>query len=72
MCKFINKNIFWVSFLKYHLDQVHQVYQGGVVPGKEIRVVKAGDWEVEACGGIHVKKNRWWIQGDIMGLHCFQ
>ncbi|MFW6110736.1 MAG: alanine--tRNA ligase [Thermoproteota archaeon] len=32
-----------------------RLYQGGVVPGKEIRVVKIGDWEVEACGGIQVK-----------------
>ena len=32
-----------------------RLYQGGAVPGKEIRVVKIGDWEVEACGGTHVK-----------------
>ncbi|MFQ6064378.1 MAG: alanine--tRNA ligase [Candidatus Bathyarchaeia archaeon] len=32
-----------------------RLYQGGVVPGKEIRVVKTGDWEVEACGGTHLK-----------------
>jgi len=32
-----------------------RLYQGGVVPGREIRVVKTGDWEVEACGGTHVK-----------------
>jgi len=32
-----------------------RLYQGGVVPGKEIRVVKTGDWEVAACGGTHVK-----------------
>ncbi len=32
-----------------------QLYQGGVVPGKEVRVVKTGDWDVEACAGIHVK-----------------
>jgi len=31
-----------------------RLYQGGVVPGREIRVVKTGDWEVEACGGTHV------------------
>ena len=29
-----------------------RLYQGGVVPGREIRVVKIGDWDVEACGGI--------------------
>ncbi len=32
-----------------------RLYQGGAVPGKEIRVVKAGDWEVEACAGTHVR-----------------
>jgi len=32
-----------------------RLYQGGVVPGREIRVVKTGDWEVEACGGTHLK-----------------
>ncbi len=32
-----------------------RLYQGGVVPGREIRVVKTGDWEVEACGGTHCR-----------------
>ncbi len=32
-----------------------RLYQGGVVPGREIRVVKSGEWEVEACGGTHLK-----------------
>jgi len=32
-----------------------RLYQGGAVPGKEIRVVRAGDWDVEACAGTHVK-----------------
>jgi len=32
-----------------------RLYQGGAVPGKEIRVVKVGNWEVEACAGTHVK-----------------
>ncbi len=32
-----------------------RLYQGGAVPGKEIRVVKSGDWEVEACAGTHVQ-----------------
>jgi len=30
-----------------------RLYQGGVVPGREIRVIKTGDWDVEACGGVH-------------------
>ncbi|TFG68509.1 MAG: alanine--tRNA ligase, partial [Methanomassiliicoccus sp.] len=32
-----------------------RLYQGGAVPGKELRVVKIGDFDVEACGGIHCK-----------------
>jgi alanyl-tRNA synthetase len=32
-----------------------RLYQGGAVPGKEIRVVKTGDWDVEACAGTHLK-----------------
>jgi len=32
-----------------------RLYQGGAVPGKEIRVVRTGDWEVEACGGTHLR-----------------
>jgi alanyl-tRNA synthetase len=31
-----------------------RLYQGGAVPGKEIRVVDMGDWDVEACGGTHL------------------
>ena len=33
-----------------------RLYQGGAVPGKDIRVVKTGDWEVEACAGTHLKR----------------
>jgi alanyl-tRNA synthetase len=29
------------------------LYQGGVVPGRELRIIKIGDWDVEACGGTH-------------------
>lgn len=34
-----------------------RLYQGGAVPGKEIRVVKTGDWDVEACAGTHLKNS---------------
>ncbi|MEE9565069.1 MAG: alanine--tRNA ligase [Candidatus Hydrothermarchaeaceae archaeon] len=33
-----------------------RLYQGGAVPGKELRVVKIGDLDVEACGGTHLKR----------------
>ena len=29
------------------------IYQGGVVPNAEIRIVKIGSYDVEACGGLH-------------------
>ncbi len=32
-----------------------RLYQGGAVPGKEIRVVKTGEWDIEACAGTHLK-----------------
>jgi alanyl-tRNA synthetase len=30
-----------------------RLYQGGCVPGKELRVVNIVGWDVEACGGTH-------------------
>ncbi|MEM2122187.1 MAG: alanine--tRNA ligase [Candidatus Bathyarchaeia archaeon] len=30
-----------------------RIYQGGAVPGKELRIIKIGEWDVEACGGTH-------------------
>jgi len=35
-----------------------KLYQGGAVPGKDIRVVKIGDWDVEACAGTHLKNTK--------------
>ncbi|MDI6902250.1 MAG: alanine--tRNA ligase [Methanocellales archaeon] len=32
-----------------------RIYQGGAVPGKELRIVAIGE-DVEACGGTHVKR----------------
>lgn len=31
------------------------IYQGGAVPGKQIRIVNIKDIDVEACGGTHLK-----------------
>ncbi len=33
-----------------------RLYQGGVPPGKEIRVVKIGNFDVEACAGTHLNQ----------------
>ncbi|MDE1853134.1 MAG: alanine--tRNA ligase [Thaumarchaeota archaeon] len=30
-----------------------RLYQGGVVPGRLVRVVDIGGWDIEACGGTH-------------------
>ncbi|MHA1311996.1 MAG: alanine--tRNA ligase [Candidatus Helarchaeota archaeon] len=31
-----------------------RLYQGGVVPGKDIRIVSIADWDDEACAGLHL------------------
>ncbi len=33
----------------------YTIYQGGAVPTKKIRIVKIEDYDIEACGGLHVK-----------------
>ncbi len=43
----------WLPREKAEQDYGFRLYQGGVVPGREIRVIKIGDWDVEACGGTH-------------------
>ncbi|MFH0849152.1 MAG: alanine--tRNA ligase, partial [archaeon] len=45
----------WMPREKAEQAYGFRLYQGGVVPGREIRIVKTGDWEVEACGGTHCK-----------------
>ncbi|UCE15612.1 MAG: alanine--tRNA ligase [Candidatus Bathyarchaeota archaeon] len=45
----------WLSREQAEKRHGFRLYQGGVVPGREIRVVKTGDWDVEACGGTHLK-----------------
>jgi alanyl-tRNA synthetase len=45
----------WMSRSEAELQYGFRLYQGGAVPGKDIRVVKTGDWDVEACAGTHLK-----------------
>ena len=43
----------WLPREKAEKEYGYILYQGGVVPGRELRVIKIGDWDVEACGGTH-------------------
>jgi alanyl-tRNA synthetase len=43
----------WLPREKAERTYGYRLYQGGVVPGRELRVIKIGDWDVEACAGTH-------------------
>ena len=43
----------WLPREKAEQTYGYRLYQGGVVPGRELRIVKIGDWDVEACAGTH-------------------
>jgi len=43
----------WLPREKAEAAYGFRLYQGGVVPGRELRVIKIDDWDVEACGGTH-------------------
>jgi alanyl-tRNA synthetase len=53
--KNIKIDISWLPRNEAESKYGFRLYQGGAVPGKEIRVVRAGDWDVEACAGTHLK-----------------
>jgi alanyl-tRNA synthetase len=48
-------DISWMPRNEAESQYGFRLYQGGAIPGKEIRVVKVGDWDVEACAGTHLK-----------------
>lgn len=35
-----------------------EIYQGGAVPGKKVRIVNIPDFDVEACGGTHLNSTK--------------
>ena len=45
----------WVPRNQAEKQYGFRLYQGGAAPGKEIRVVRIEDWDVEACGGTHCR-----------------
>jgi len=46
-------NSFWMGRNEAEKEYGHSLYQGGVVPGKDIRVVDIEDWNAQACAGTH-------------------
>ena len=46
---------FWMPREEAEREYGFRIYQGGVVPGREIRIVKVNGWDVEACGGTHCR-----------------
>ncbi|RLG15560.1 MAG: hypothetical protein DRN71_01060 [Candidatus Nanohalarchaeota archaeon] len=48
------------------------IYQGGASPGRTIRIIKIGDYDVEACGGTHVKSTKEIGSIKILKTHKIQ
>ncbi len=48
------------------------IYQGGVVPGEKLRIVTVEDWDVEACGGTHVRNTSEITLFKIIGVEKIQ
>ena len=46
----------WMNRTKAEKKYGFRLYQGGVVPGANIRTVKIDDIDVQACAGTHVKQ----------------
>ncbi len=53
----------WIDRTEAEQKYGFKIYQGGAVPGKEIRIVEIKDWDVEACGGLHLENTR---EADII------
>ena len=51
------------TFMKRNLAEAEygvRIYQGGAVPGKELRIINVEGFDVEACGGTHLD-----VTGDV-------
>ncbi len=55
---FQNRDVdsFWMGRNEAEKKYGHSLYQGGVVPGREIRIVDIEDWNAQACAGTHCTK----------------
>ena len=49
---------FFMPRTEAELKYSTRIYQGGAVPGKVLRIVKIGDYDVEACGGTHLDNTK--------------
>ncbi|MBN2518050.1 MAG: alanine--tRNA ligase [Candidatus Altiarchaeota archaeon] len=43
---------------KAEQDYGFRVYQGGAIPEKDLRIIKIGDFDIEACGGTHCSNTK--------------
>lgn len=44
----------WLPRTEAEMKYGFRLYQGGVVPGRIIRILNIKDWDVQACGGTHL------------------
>ncbi|NJE03962.1 alanine--tRNA ligase [Thermococcus sp. MV11] len=44
----------WLPRTEAEMKYGFRLYQGGVVPGRVIRVLRIEGWDVQACGGTHL------------------
>jgi len=56
----LSVEVYELPRLEAEIKYGYRLYQGGAVPGKELRVIKIANHDVEACGGTHMERT-----GDI-------
>ncbi|MEM2707727.1 MAG: alanine--tRNA ligase-related protein [Candidatus Pacearchaeota archaeon] len=44
----------WLKREKAEKKYGFRIYQGGAIPSENLRIVNIGDFEIEACGGLHL------------------